>query len=195
LTPIVVGIHGPLRSGKDTFARCLIENYGFTRLGFADGLKAEVMQRFQRTLRAYVRAGYPATPANLIDQSVWTLIYADRDPFTRALLQEYGTEVRRADNPDYWVDRWLDSVRAAFHEGCPRIVAPDVRFLNEADAIRNLKGYLVKINSRRMDPMGLSPHASENPLQGPWHFVAANTGGVADLQEEAETFAKGVLKL
>jgi hypothetical protein len=194
-TPIIVGIHGPLRSGKDTFAAHLIEHYGFIRLGFADALKAEVMQRFGGSLRAYVKAAYPGVSDTYTAQWVYNLVYTNRDQFSRTFIQEYGTDLRRQDNPRYWVDRWMEGVNCICTEGHYRIVAPDTRFLNEYDQIRVLHGYLVKINPRPVALSGLPGHPSESPLPGPWHFVAANTGDAKALQEEADIFAKSVLKL
>lgn len=78
-------------------------------------------------------------------------------PF-RALMQNYGTEVRRRDNADYWVNIWKDSVSGALKDK-KHVVADDVRFLNEAKAVKDAGGILVKL--MREDIQTTGNHVSE----------------------------------
>lgn len=56
-------------------------------------------------------------------------------------MQNYGTEVRRGDNPDYWVERWKELVS----ETVGNIVTDDVRFFNELAAVGDKNGVLIRV--------------------------------------------------
>jgi hypothetical protein len=68
-------------------------------------------------------------------------------------MQNYGTEVRRRDNPDYWTKQWC----ANLPEGL--IVVDDVRFLNEAEAVKKMGGIIVRLT--RPDIKNGGNHQSE----------------------------------
>ena len=172
---VIIGIAGHIGSGKDTAAGYLLRAHGFTRVGFSDVLKDEVARKLRRTLAAYlVERGVGPDMNAAIRDVLWT----NRTPVTRALLQEFGTEVRRADDPNYWVDRWEEKVTRLMTGG---VVAPDCRFRNEAQRVRDLGGYLLRIE--RPGHAGDS-HASEHGLDGwtDWDAVIQNSGTVADLE-------------
>ena len=120
---VVVGISGAISSGKDAIGRYLATHYGFIRLGMADALKVEVETRFPRTLAAIA---FSMPEIHTIHNMVWET----KPPIVRELLQEMGTEVRRRDDPDYWVKAWMNSLHR--FSRWERIYCPDVRFRNEA---------------------------------------------------------------
>lgn len=184
----VIGVSGSIGAGKDTVAAYLVRAHGFVRVGFADALKAEVRQRFRRTLLRIAPFVMPLDLA-FVDDDVRTLAAADdeavldwllahKPPIVRELLQEYGTEVRRADCPTYWLDGW--KARAA---GLERVVVPDVRFKNEASTLTGapLFGRLVRVDRPGHHGAG---HASETSLAtwSRWDAIFPNTGTVADLE-------------
>jgi hypothetical protein len=91
------------------------------------------------------------------------------------LLQWWGTEYRRKQDPHYWVKKLLNSVLK--DSKLDIVLITDVRFLNEAAGIRHAGGYMVRI--QRLDESGtqyLSPdrdplHRSEIELDNYiWDF-------------------------
>ena len=78
----------------------------------------------------------------------------------REVLQLWGTEVRRAHDEDYWVNK-LRPVILEYHRENPEdvIVITDVRFHNEVKLMLQLNGLLVKITSEHSKD---DNHASEN---------------------------------
>ena len=68
-------------------------------------------------------------------------MFKEKPPLVRLLMQEYGTDVRRADDVDYWVKKWEESLP----EISSKIVVDDVRFMNEAEKIRSLGGHLIRL--------------------------------------------------
>jgi hypothetical protein len=78
----------------------------------------------------------------------------------RNLLQIYGTEYRRAQNLDYWVEAW----RALHPSG--HWLIPDIRFENEAQMVRQRDGIIIRVERPGQEPAAGSEHASEQ------HFSA-----------------------
>lgn len=83
----------------------------------------------------------------------------------RQFLQYFGTEVGRAIDKDLWVkvlmnkyqtemDNWAKEI-----ENEPIWIVPDVRFPNEAEAIRKTGGQIWKIERPGVEPV--NPHVSE----------------------------------
>jgi hypothetical protein len=66
----------------------------------------------------------------------------DRYPFQspREIMQRLGTESIRTYWPEAWIEAWKRRT-----EGCPNTITTDVRFNNEADAIRARGGFLIRI--------------------------------------------------
>jgi hypothetical protein len=127
----------------------VLSRRGYRLTRFSDVLKAEVIARMPRTLRAAAKAeGFGE------DVSLHELVHYLKPPVIRALLQEYGTEVRRADDPDYWVKAWAASL-----DSSEAVCVADVRFPNEAAYVRAREGIVLRVMRPGVGP--LSDHASE----------------------------------
>lgn len=150
----IVGIAGHAQHGKDTAAAVLVREAGFTRIGLADAV------------RELVLAVNPLLPggerlAALVGRAGWD--EAKQVPEVRRLLQATGTEgVRQVIGEDSWVRALKRKIGTAPSP----VVVPDVRFANEADAIRHWGGLLIRVRRLNQDGtvfdngLGLS-HASE----------------------------------
>ncbi len=117
-----LGLVGWMRSGKDSVADWLIEHYGYRKMGFAVALKAEVARG----------AGYPIEEL-------------DKEPVRsqiRQVLQVWGTEFRRGQDPDYWVKQAEDHINCWGGVDPHPLVFTDVRFQNEIDMLREY-GFLI----------------------------------------------------
>jgi hypothetical protein len=99
----------------------------------------------------------------------------DSHPEIRRLLQVFGTEVGRdMFGTNFWVDLTLNSVKE------DRVVISDVRFKNEADAIRSIGGQVWRINRNGVGPV--TDHASEVDLDlYDFDFIIDNDYSVVDL--------------
>jgi hypothetical protein len=64
----------------------------------------------------------------------------------RRFLQELGTGVRDID-PNFWINAWADKAASYLRN----IVVPDVRFLNEAEYLRENGALLIRIGRPGLD--------------------------------------------
>ncbi len=156
---MVIGLSGKARSGKTTLADYLVEKHGFVKINFKDGLVDEMVLRLPDVLDKLLFGEFIIDDEGISRQceSVKDL-FKYKPPIMRALMQNYGTDVRRKDKDDYWVERWLNKVASALEMG-RNIVVDDVRFLNEADAVKLQGGMVIKI--KRSDITDTGEHQSE----------------------------------
>ena len=154
----IIGLIGFKQVGKSTAAKHLEEHYGFVRHNMKDALVAEIKQNFPDLLREIAESTYrfrymnSSVPPECVDK-----LFIEKPPLMRALLQNYGTEVRRKDDDGYWTTQWEKKLRVKYEY--ENIVTDDVRFLNEADAVKMQKGILIRLT--RPDITTGGSHASE----------------------------------
>jgi hypothetical protein len=154
---MIIGLVGFKQVGKSTAAKHL-EGRGFKRHNFKDALVKELRENFPELLREIADAEM-ARKFMLLDEGETMLqvvdrLFEEKPPLMRALMQNYGTDVRRKDNDNYWVEQWLHDGKNLDH-----IVADDVRFHNEADAVKGQGGILIRLT--RPDILTGGTHSSE----------------------------------
>lgn len=89
-------------------------------------------------------------------------------PEIRFILQKYGTDYRRAQDTDYWVKKAMEKA-INFNQLARTVIFDDVRFPNEADAIKAEGGFVVRVEASsflREKRLGKLPeeHASETAM-------------------------------
>ena len=175
---MIIGFAGRIGHGKDTAARRLIEQ-GYAHINFAATLKEEVLMRLPRTVSAILLLNRWPLPNDSHQRR--HAVYHEKPLGIRELLQEYGTEVRRADDPDYWMKRWIEAVR--IHGG--PVVVTDMRFPNEARAVREADGITIRIE--RPGYPAFDDHITETALAD-WRFdaVIQNDGSQTDLWDRVD---------
>ena len=175
---MLIGLSGYARSGKDTVADYLVENYGFTRMAFADPMK-EALYRLDPQIDF---AGIPGIRLSwAVDKSGWEVV-KDEAPEVRGLLQRMGTEVgRNMFGEDFWVDyaigqSWKND----------NVVFSDVRFRNEAAAVRKNWGHNWRIN--RPGTLAANDHISETEMDGYKEFdeILSNDGSLKELYAQID---------
>lgn len=183
----LIGIAGVAGAGKDVVARRLVQRWGFVRIGFADALKDEVLEKFPRTMLKIWEdsaEGADVPDDREVQKSILRSLIETKPGAIRTLLQEYGTEVRRLDDTDYWVARWLDRCSQDWDR---RIVTPDMRFENEFQTIKRW-GLVVKVV--RPDAPGAGTHASETGVaawpDSTFDWCAQNVGTLEDLERDVD---------
>ena len=160
----IIGLNGFARSGKDTVARFIREIHGgeveivafadLIKLSAARALKActdpdDVGLNAVRRWADEFKQGYSVRIFDRVGHQVGGMM-------GREFLQRYGTEAHRElFGDDFWVDQ-ID-----WNRDCDVLVFTDVRFANEAKAIRERGGQVWRIE-RPSSRAGA--HASERPL-------------------------------
>lgn len=111
----------------------------------------------------------------------------------RRILQWWGTEYRRAQDPDYWTKAWQDALTEAA-DNPPHILVDDVRFDNEVEVIRKNGGILIRVERPGFD--GANDHSSENSLDDftAWSMVLHNDGSLAQFLGQVESRVLTLLK-
>ena len=144
----IIGVCGRKRHGKDAVGRVLREHFGYTCTAFADPLKRVVMSVYDLSWDQVF--GDEAEKEAVIER--WGLS-------PRQIMQRFGTEVGRSVHPDTWIRNTLDNIHSAVSgrgawlrndvqrefehrwTATPKLwVVTDVRFPNEAEAIREAGG-------------------------------------------------------
>jgi hypothetical protein len=140
----IIGLSGKLKSGKSEAAKKL-HHRGFTIVKFAGALKQ--MMTVIGLTQEEIEGNLKELPCELL---------CGKSP--RWAMQSIGTDWGRdMIGKDFWVNVWKRHVES-YHGAVP-VVADDVRFQNEADAIRSLGGIVVRIVRPNLEIV--SGHASE----------------------------------
>jgi hypothetical protein len=131
----IVALCGFAQAGKDTAALGLMEDLGWQRVAFADPLKA--------VARGLGQSGDKTTPED------------------RVFLQRLGQVMREEVAADVWLDAGLRAVDG-YGPHVPGVVITDCRYPNEADAIRERGGMVVRIDRPGTGPA--NSHSSEHEM-------------------------------
>ena len=134
-TPILIGLTGFARSGKDTVASILERDHGFERRAIADPIKA-LLAAADPDVRRHV------------DGFGWEHVKTAHSG-VRDRLQAIGAVIRREWGEDFLLGSILNDWRT---EIGPRLVISDVRTNAEADLIRDYGGFIVRIERPGVGP-------------------------------------------
>jgi hypothetical protein len=203
---MILGFGNKARQGKDTAALAIVDYYQEYALPamitpFAGALRKETSDAILRAGSIFDLLNQPLPDGTIIPD--W--VTPDIDPIVTPdcpygkhpkLLQWWGTEYRRAQDPDYWVKKVDDQIRD--FDGV--VVISDLRFINEFKFIKGRGGYTVNIarineNGSRFIAIDRDPnHISETGLDTfPWDFyLKVKTGDSELLKEQAIRIAEYV---
>lgn len=158
--PPIIGITGAAGSGKDTLASHLVERHGYVRYSCADPIKDMLNARFGWKPEYWDDRTWKERPARQHGANQTGLLFESFSP--RSWAQWLGTEVGRTlAGPDVWINMLLAKAYGAGHR---RIVIPDIRFDNEAEAVIGHTGVVWKIVRSNIEPV--ASHVSEQGVSG-----------------------------
>ncbi|MGW1277577.1 deoxynucleotide monophosphate kinase family protein [Streptomyces tsukubensis] len=186
-----VALIGAAGSGKDTVGARLIERFAFVRVAFADPVRALALDL--DPIICTVPGPYGPVPlrlSHIVGIEGWDRAKQRRE--VRRTLQHVGQSLRDRD-PEVWVRPALDKIATADRWSLP-IVVTDVRYLNEARALRQRGALLVRIerpgdHDHQADPEA-QQHRSETELATfPADAVLTNGGSLAELYDAADRLA------
>jgi len=173
---MIYGLVGYKGSGKTTACNIIKKHLtDVVQINFKDALVAELKDNFPDLLREIADQHYGEPPVD------W--LFNNKPPLVRTLMQNYGTDVRRKEDSNYWVKKWMTSV------GCKNpanhIIVDDVRFFNESYAIRKWNDTIL-IRLERTDIVTTDQHQSETEQQQIEcdYTISVGQGELDKLEEE-----------
>lgn len=217
---MLLGISGKISSGKDEFAKTFIKTlvikhpmhritvrkfagklkeitamiigcrvYDLESPDFKDSYLGPEWNRYKlldfgRDTGTYVDGPDDVPESN--SQHQYTVVTESLTP--RILLQKLGTECGREIIHN---NIWVNSLMADYNPTLNWIVT-DVRFPNEAQAIKNHGGYLIRVNRNT----GLtSEHPSETALDNydGFDLIIDNNGSLEEYQEKIRSLAQKIV--
>jgi hypothetical protein len=205
MSTVIIGVGYKARHGKGTVCKTILEankdKYDIREYGFGDQLKEEVNTAAEEaggmfalfTQLATVGVVFKGFERIKIPEWVKYDPQADTsDPLSplgkqRSLLQWWGTEFRRAQDPFYWVKAMKN--RLELEE--PQIaLISDLRFQNEFLWVKANGGFTVRVDREGYTNVSeVSSHSSENQLSlAPFDFeIHVNDGELDTLKADALT--------
>ena len=161
---LIIGLTGRKRHGKSTFCDFLRERL------ISDGYSVECVNFKDPSLAMARSIGWNGK----------------KDEKGRLLLQRLGTDVvRECIDTNYWVKRWMLSVAAC---GSDVILVDDVRFQNEAEAVKNFNSILVRVITPDQD-IDVDNHPSEAGINPSYVDVTYNMRyGLEHIRSAMEEF-------
>jgi len=176
---MIIGLTGYARSGKDTVAKVLVDNYGFERIAFADPIR-ELLLRINPILNN----GYHLNEH--VREFGWELAKSRTE--VRRLLQDLGVGARDILGADIWVTTALKKMSNTNKN----YVITDVRFQNEASTIKVANGVLWRVE--RPNVSAVNNHVSESELsEHPVDITLLNNGTIEDLVASVKARMVGLL--
>lgn len=190
--PVLFATSGKLASGKDTITKALIlelagEDHSHVSLSTA--MKDEA-QEVLNTIRSSDDKGdaiemllefnITQEQAKEVVESVYdfakaeqTVTTRERTPWIRALLQYWATEVRRAQDKDYWTKKTIASVAEMIANG-KDVIITDIRVPDEVERLQTIGFTIIRLDitpevqaDRLMgrDGLAIDPKAASHPTE------------------------------
>lgn len=177
---MIVGLSGKIGCGKTWCANRLVELLpNARRMSFADALREEVAALLGVKLSLVHKSAFKG-----MSFRIGTRMLTGRE-----VLQWWGTEIRRAADPDYWVNQAYD--RAWAFSGI--VIFDDVRMPNEAQMVQDAGGLLLRIDPYPgWQPGPNASHISETAIddyQG-WDVAYQPEQGLEHLEAVAQDIAR-----
>lgn len=189
---LIIGLGHRKRVGKDAFAEFLDNELAkrgcrVFRLAFANEMKDSAFQLFDM-LGLKTRIYYDKYP----EERKYCLPVGTKTP--RQIWIEYGNAMRSI-YPDIWVDKLYCALYDVQHFTTRNVfqprayIIPDVRFPNEANAVKSWGGLLFKIErpGAPVDSDGADDALDE--YDG-WDDIIHNDAGLGELSAEASKLAQ-----
>lgn len=153
----------------------------YDRDNFDLGISNASAHLWLRSALKVLRTTYPDIELRIPDdikfesRKVWTI---------RILMQVLGTDIVTKYHPDYWVKITVCDIETIIKNGHPGVIVSDVRFDNEAQALRNINAKMIFLQretgntDNHLSEQGLTPTDSD--------VLIINNGTLEDLYNKVD---------
>lgn len=183
--PRLIGVSGYAGSGKNAFADALVAQHGYELRSFAEPLR-QMLYATDPRIPSNIDRFSTVSLAGMVDLVGWDTLKREY-PEARRLLQTLGTEGGRGVlGENVWVDAAFKDIDEGYlaQPQTERVVFADTRFRNEAQAIRDRGGILVRVE--RAGTKAINGHSSETDLDDiEFDYVVQNDSTITDLRQKA----------
>lgn len=152
---MIIGLAGYARSGKDEVAKILVEEYGFTRIAFADKIRELLFEMDPPIPVGYGLEAHTVGLRNYVEIHGWE--EGKQNKTVRSMLQNVGVGARTVFGETFWIYQALSDVAPQ-----DNVVVSDVRFENEANWIQTFSGQVWKVERPGVE--AVNSHISEHAL-------------------------------
>lgn len=175
---MLIGLTGYAGSGKDTVADILRDKYYFCKTSFAFPIKSMLCTMLEVPMEAWNDREWKENPLPGYGVS------------PRVMAQTLGTEWGRdLVSEDIWVQAALSKIESMTrsHKTLRNWVISDVRFENEATAIRRDGGTVVHVSCPANRRFKIPEHSSECGVEfGLGDYVLINGGALGELPKKID---------
>lgn len=188
----VIGLSAKMGCGKTTLGDMMLERINGERVAFGDLLKHECAEYFGFPVELCYSQEGKETPIRVTN---WPIPWgrAIKSVTVRKLLQWYGTDYRRKQDPEYWTHAMrmkLERISMHHVDDDYTVLIDDVRFPNEAQVCID---YGVVYRLEPFDGWTAGEHAghvSETALDDYQHFTAVFKPEFGKLGDVADTILR-----
>ena len=185
---MLIALIGKKRTGKDTFADYIVENYNFITNSFALPIKKACQIIFDFT-----------------DEQINTDLKEEIDPrwgiSPRQSFQIIGTDVFRNYLPNNFEEFkhfrdefWIKRLQIWYQNNKDKnVIVSDVRFINENKAIKELGGILIKIENKNINY--IDNHESEKLIDDlPYDHIIHNDNTLNEYYKKIDKLMNKITK-
>lgn len=200
---LIVGLTGPFGCGKDTVGGIIANLFQAKMIAWADELYNQVAAAYGVNVEFLQFRETKDIPLNALcllhckDETYVDLMlnsgFTLTEPLSpRVVLQRWGTEYRRAQDPDYWTKLTQVAIEAAEE---PVILISGTRMMNEIKLVRSTGGFLLHVSRQGFEQVKTHSSEIDIPFEITDHRIS-NDGDLADLTAAASEFAEsqGMIK-
>lgn len=133
--PIIIGLCGPKNAGKTTIAN-----------GLKNAIKNTTILPFAHPIKLMLAFGLGLPETAMTDPDLKERIIPVYKKTPRYLMQTLGTDWgRNMVDKNIWANAWKNAVLRGKYGPGDVVIADDVRFVEEAEAIKEMGGVIVRI--------------------------------------------------
>lgn len=196
---LLIGICGEKRSGKDTMADYLCNNYAFVKYALADPMKKGVQEMFGFTDKQLwgedehkesIDERYGVSPRKVMQKFASELFQFD----IYKLLPEIEKKIERR---LFWVYRFRAWYKKEMESKIKlNVVVSDVRFPHEADPIKEMNGIIIKVvRNNKNNNLQKDNHMSETEMiEIKEDYLIVNNGTKKDYYKKIDDVIKELRK-